>query len=76
MKPVSQLAEAYMARKTKELKDVLPPEDYARHLQRVKLYLADNNVYGVDLNPMAVELGGVIVMAQHAGAQRLCALVW
>ena len=56
---VSQLAEAYMARKTKELKDVLPPEDYARHLQRVKLYLADNNVYGVDLNPMAVELGGV-----------------
>ena len=29
------------------------------HLQRVKLYLADNNVYGVDLNPMAVELGGV-----------------
>ena len=56
---VSQLAEAYMARKTKELKDVLPPKDYARHLQRVKLYLADNNVYGVDLNPMAVELGGV-----------------
>ncbi|MDD9954996.1 MAG: hypothetical protein OXP68_02130, partial [Anaerolineaceae bacterium] len=56
---VSQLAEAYMLRKTKERAEILPPEVYARHLQRVKLYLADNNVYGVDLNPIAVELGGV-----------------
>ena len=27
--------------------------------QRVKMYIADNNVYGVDLNPVAVELAEV-----------------
>ena len=29
----------------------LSQEDYNRELQKVKMYLADNNVYGVDLNP-------------------------
>ena len=56
---VSQLAQAYLDRKTRENNEILPPSEYARHLQRIKLYLADNNVYGVDLNPIAVELGGV-----------------
>ncbi len=56
---ISQLAQAYLDRKIKERNDKLSPSDYARHLQRIKLYLADNNVYGVDLNPIAVELGGV-----------------
>ena len=56
---VTQLATAYLNRKMKEREEVLPADVYAQHLQRVKLYLADNNVYGVDLNPMAVELGGV-----------------
>ena len=56
---VSQLAEAYLDRATRERGELLSPEDYGKHLQRIKLYLADNNVYGVDLNPVAVELGGV-----------------
>ena len=56
---VSQLAEAYLDRATRERGELLSPDDYGQHLQRIKLYLADNNVYGVDLNPVAVELGGV-----------------
>lgn len=56
---VSQLAEAYLTRKTRELGEVLDTERWNTELQRVKMYLADNNVYGVDLNPVAVELGGI-----------------
>lgn len=56
---ISQLAEVYLNRKSRELNDTLPADEYAKQLQRVKMYLADNNVYGVDLNPIAVELGGV-----------------
>ncbi len=56
---VSQLAEAYMEQKTRERGETLSVDEYAEALQRVKLHLADNNVYGVDLNPVAVELGGV-----------------
>ncbi|MDE2833663.1 MAG: hypothetical protein OXM02_04000 [Bacteroidota bacterium] len=56
---VSRLAEVYMNRATRELGELLSPEAYTRHAQRVKLYLADNNVYGVDVNPVAVELGGI-----------------
>ena len=56
---VSQLAEAYLDRATRERGELLKPEEYGQHLQRIKLYLADNNVYGLDLNPVAVELGGV-----------------
>ena len=56
---VSRLAEVYMNRATQELGELLSPEDYAQHLQRVKLYLAGTNVYGVDFHPMLVEMGGV-----------------
>ena len=34
-------------------------EDYAQIVQRVKMYIADRNVYGIDLNPVAVELAEV-----------------
>ncbi|MDN2655398.1 hypothetical protein OW493_02920 [Cobetia sp. 14N.309.X.WAT.E.A4] len=33
--------------------------EYAAHKQRVKMYLADHCVFGVDLNPVAVELAEV-----------------
>ena len=56
---VSQLAQAYLDKKCKERGETLSAERYGEELQRVKMYLADNNVYGVDLNPTAVELGGV-----------------
>ena len=54
---VNQLAEEYLTKKTKELGEVLDADRRQKELQRVKMYLADNNVYGVDLNPVAVELG-------------------
>lgn len=56
---VNQLADAYMRRKQKERGEALAPDDYARERQRVKMYLADNNVFGVDLNPVATELAEV-----------------
>ncbi|KAF0282825.1 Eco57I restriction-modification methylase domain-containing protein [Spiribacter roseus] len=37
----------------------IPQADYAREKQKVKMYLADNNVFGVDLNPVAVELAEI-----------------
>jgi hypothetical protein len=67
---VSQLAEAYLQRKQRELARIIPHDDYAREKQRVKMYLADNNVFGVDLNPIAVELAEISLWLNtiHEGA--------
>lgn len=56
---VTQLAEEYLLRKQKELGEAIPHDKYTEEKQRVKMYLADNNVYGIDLNPIAVELAEV-----------------
>ncbi len=56
---VNQLAKAYLDRKQKELDQTISHEDYPRELQKVKTYIADRNVHGVDLNPVAVELAEV-----------------
>ncbi len=56
---VNQLAEAYLERKQLELRIRIPHDEYPRELQRVRLVLADKNVFGVDLNPVAVELAEV-----------------
>lgn len=56
---VSQLAEAYLQAKQKELGQSIPHEQYTEEKQRVKMYIADSNVFGVDLNPIAVELAEV-----------------
>lgn len=56
---VNQLAEAYLERKQAELKQRIPHDDYPQELQKVRMYLADRNVFGVDLNPVAVELAEV-----------------
>ncbi|MGX5218932.1 Eco57I restriction-modification methylase domain-containing protein [Pseudomonas segetis] len=56
---VNQLAEVYLMRKQQELGQRIPHEDYQRELQRVKMHIADHNVFGVDLNPIAVELAEV-----------------
>jgi hypothetical protein len=58
---VNQLAEAYLERKQLELKRRIPHEQYPQELQKVRMYLADRNVYGVDLNPVAVELAEVSI---------------
>ena len=56
---MNQLADLYLQRKQEELGEALDPDQYTYEKQRVKAYLADNNVYGVDLNPIAVELAEV-----------------
>lgn len=56
---VNQLAEAYLTQKQTELNQRIPHSEYAQVLQTVKMHIADHNVYGVDLNPIAVELAEV-----------------
>ena len=56
---VRQLATEYLSRRQAELGKKIEPEQYATELQRVKAYIALHNVYGVDLNPTAVELAEV-----------------
>lgn len=56
---INQLAEAYIDKKQKELGEVISYEDRFTELQKVKMYIADRNVYGIDLNPVAVELAEV-----------------
>ncbi|EOW9172338.1 Eco57I restriction-modification methylase domain-containing protein [Vibrio cholerae] len=56
---INQLAEKYLELKQLAEDTRIPQEQYTRELQRVKMYIADNNVYGVDLNPVAVELAEV-----------------
>ena len=56
---VNQLAEKYLERRQRELGKRIPRADYPDELQRVKHYITDRNVYGVDLNPVAVELGEI-----------------
>ena len=56
---VNQLAELYLDRKQKERDERIPHDDYPDELQRAKRFIADRNVYGVDLNPVAVELAEV-----------------
>jgi hypothetical protein len=60
---INQLAEAYISYRQKELRDQgrkewrIEPDKYKEELQKVKAYIATTNVYGVDLNPTAIELG-------------------
>lgn len=56
---VSQLAEAYLDRKQKETGSSLTHDQRQQELQKVKMLIADRNVYGIDLNPTAVELAEV-----------------
>jgi hypothetical protein len=58
---VNQLAEAYLERKQAELKKRIPHDQYATELQKVRMYIADRNVFGVDLNPIATELAEVSI---------------
>ncbi len=56
---IDQLAEAYLRRKEREIGETVPHDRRAEEKQRVKMFIADNNVFGVDLNPVAVELAEV-----------------
>ncbi len=54
---INQLAAVYLEAKQSMLGKRIPPVDFQEELQKVKIYIATNNVYGVDINPTAVELG-------------------
>ena len=56
---INQLSEHYLYYKQQAENKRIPQDEYTRELQRVKMIIADNNVFGVDLNPVAVELAEV-----------------
>ena len=56
---INQIAEAYIAKKEEETGISIKPEHRFNELQKVKMHIADRNVYGADLNPVAVELAEV-----------------
>lgn len=56
---VNQLAQNYLELRQRETGRSIAHEQFATELQKVKMRLADQNVFGVDLNPVAVELAEV-----------------
>lgn len=56
---INQLSEAYLHQKQLETLTRIPHDRYILERQKVKMYIADNNVFGVDLNPTAVELAEI-----------------
>lgn len=54
---INQIAETYLTYRQQELRQHVDPNKYREELQKIKTYIALNNVYGVDINPTAVELG-------------------
>jgi type I restriction-modification system DNA methylase subunit len=56
---IDQLAAAYLERKQEELGDRIPHDRITLETQKVKMLLADRNVYGIDKNPIAMELAEV-----------------
>jgi hypothetical protein len=56
---IDQLAEAYLRRKQSELGQRVPSEVYQLERQKVKQHFAVQQCYGVDLNPLAADLGKI-----------------
>ncbi|WP_455269284.1 Eco57I restriction-modification methylase domain-containing protein [Rhizobium herbae] len=55
----NQLADLYLERKQQEIGRTIPQEDILLEKQKVRAYISDRNCFGVDLNPVAVELGAI-----------------
>ena len=55
----NQLADLYLERKQKETGVTIPQEDIVVEKQKVRAFISDRNCFGVDLNPVAVELGAI-----------------
>lgn len=68
---IDQLADIYLKKKQRELKRTIPVEKYAAEKARVKMVIADNNVFGVDLNPTAADLAEVSLWLGSIGGERL-----
>lgn len=56
---IDQLAHRYLELKQKQLGQSIEPNRYEDELRRTRHYIAVHNVYGVDLNAVAVELGAL-----------------
>lgn len=56
---INQLAEAYLQKRQEELGEQITHDQRDLMLQQVKMFIADRNIYGIDLNPIAVELAEV-----------------
>lgn len=67
---VNQLADKYLSLMQSAKGERIPQSQYAAEKQRVKMYLADHNVFGVDLNPVAVELAEVSIWLNALSADR------
>jgi hypothetical protein len=67
---INQMADKYLELAQSTADEHIPQAEYAREKQKVKMYLADNNVYGVDLNPVAVELAEVSLWLNALSADR------
>jgi len=55
----NQLADLYLERKQKETGKTIPQDQVVVEKQKVRAFIADRNCFGVDLNPIAVELGAI-----------------
>ena len=55
----NQLSDLYLERKQRETGKVIPQEFIVTEKQKVRAFIADRNCFGVDLNPIAVELGAI-----------------
>jgi hypothetical protein len=67
---INQLADTYLELVQSATGERIPQQDYLREKQKVKMYLADHNVFGVDLNPVAVELAEVSLWLNALSADR------
>lgn len=54
---INQLAVLYLQFRKQEVGETIDPLQYPNELQKVKAFIATSNVYGVDLNATAIELG-------------------
>jgi hypothetical protein len=60
---INQISEAYLTYQQQQQRERglknwrISPDHYRDELQKVKAFIATHNVYGVDLNPTAIELG-------------------
>ena len=55
----NQLADLYLKRKQKETGVTIPQEDIVIEKQKVRAFISDRNCFGVDLNPVAIDLGAI-----------------
>lgn len=54
---INQLAVLYLQFRKQEVGETIDPLQYPNELQKVKAFIATSNVYAVDLNATAIELG-------------------